>query len=370
MNHKHLSVLLRFTIFLFFVSCFMTQLAWGQKQGVSSMEAPVEVAPVIEKEVLSKISVVGTVEADITTTIASQEEGLVKQIKVEEGDWVKKGQLLATLDSTSLGFNLKASQAELSQAEIQYEQAKRDLERYQALIAQNVIAERNFEEIRLRKEETAQKIERLKAVTADLSDRLKKTRVLSPVSGYVVQKNTQVGEWIKEGGAVVTIAVLNPVKIMVPLPEIYVRRISRMQKVSITFDALPGQNYQGRITALIPEADPRARTFPIKISLHNPKNKIKAGMLARVIFPVGERRRAVLVPKDAIVLGDSGSLVYIVDRETAMPVPIKAGLAYNSFIEVVQGLKPGQQVVTRGNERLIPGAKVKILNSPARGNQP
>lgn len=369
MNHKNTSPLPPLTILFFSLFLLMASSALGQGPGMQPMEAPVEVAPVIEKEISARITLIGTVEAYVSTMIASQEPGLAKEIKVEEGDRVKKGQLLAVLDSTGLGLSLKASQAELREAEIQYQQAKRDLERYQALIAKDIVAKQKFEEVRLRQEQAAQKIKRLQALTAELSDRLNKTRVYSPVSGYVVQKNAQVGEWIKEGGAVATIAVVNLVKVVVPLPEIYVRRISSGQKVSITFDALPGQTYQGQVIAVVPEADPRARTFPVKISVSNPQNKIKVGMLARATFPIGERRRAVLVPKDAIVLSDTGNLVYTVISGKAVPVPIKFGLAYDGFVEVAQGLRAGQLVVVRGNERLMPGTKVRILTSPSRKNR-
>ncbi len=370
MNHRCHSIFLKIAILFFLASFFNLHSAQAQRRDIGPAEAPVQVAPVVEKEILAKITVIGTAEADISTTIASQEAGLVKEIRIEEGDWVEKGQLLARLDSAGLEFKLKASHAELREAEIQHEQAERDLARYQTLFAKNIIAEKRFEEIRLYNEELAQKIERLQALTAEFTDRLKKTRVLSPVSGHVVQKNTQVGEWIQEGGAVATIAILNPVKIIVPLPEIYVSRISKGQKVSITFDALPGQTYQGRIAAVVPEADPSARTFPVKIGIDNRKGRIKAGMLARVVFPVGERRRAILVPKDAIVLSDTGNLVYIVTADTAVPVPVKAGLAYDAFVEVMHGLQPGQQVVVRGNERLMPGMKVKVLGTPARKIRP
>ena len=137
----------------------------------------------------------------------------------------------------------------------------------------------------------------------------------------------------------------------------------------VHFDALPDRKYKGIVDAIIPRADRAGRTFPVRIEIPNPKGTIKTGMLGRVTLPVGNSHKAILIPKDALVLSGVGKSVYVVNDQTAHLVQVKTGSAHGSLIEVEGNLKAGQQVVVRGNERLRPGQPVKVVGD-IKGDKP
>jgi RND family efflux transporter MFP subunit len=178
----------------------------------------------------------------------------------------------------------------------------------------------------------------------------------------VVKRHALIGQWLGEGNPVVTLAVLDPIRVMVPVPEGNVTSVKMGDSAEVSFDALPGKVFRGFIKAIIPRGDEAARTFPVRVEIENPDTEIKAGMLGRVTLPTGVTHRALLVPKDALVLSGSGKMVYVVDRGKARPVPVELGPAHGFLVEILGDLKPGEQVVVRGNERLRPGQPLKILS--------
>jgi RND family efflux transporter MFP subunit len=148
---------------------------------------------------------------------------------------------------------------------------------------------------------------------------------------------------------------------MVPVPERYVSLINKGDEAGVTFDALQNRAFKGTIDAIILRAEQGARTFPVRIRIPNPDGFIKPGMLGRASLPVGKPYRAVLVPKDALVLSGAGKAVYLIIDQKAKLVPVQTGSAHGPLIEVKGDLKPGLQVVVRGNERLRPGQSVQII---------
>ena len=147
-------------------------------------------------------------------------------------------------------------------------------------------------------------------------------------------------------------------------------------EASVEVPALPGELFIGRVALVVPKADYRARTFPVKVRIPNritdagPRLKvptIKAGMLARTTLPTGPKHMTMLVSKDALVLGGRQATVFVVDPSTenqdagtVRPVPVQTGVASGRLIEVKGSLNPGELVIIRGNERVRPGAEVAI----------
>jgi len=333
--------------------------------------AVVEVATVIEKDVVTQITLLGTGEPWLETVVASEVAGVVSKMYVEEGDRVKKGQLLCEQDTIQLKLEIEAAQFELSEAKILRNKAKREWERQQQLFESDIVAEKAYEDARFTYDASRKRVNRLRADRKNLEDQLRKKQIRAPVSGYVVKRQCQIGQWLGEGNPAVTLVVQNPILFMVPVPERYVPSIRTGSQVEVTFDALPGKGFQGEIDAVIPKADTAARTFPVRIKISNPKGAIKPGMLGRATLPAGERRKALLVPKDALVLSGSAKVVYVVIDQTARLVPVETGAAHGPLIEVKGDLKPDLKVVVRGNERLRPGQPVKIIpgSSPPKTSQ-
>lgn len=346
------------TLFLFFPCSLMAEK--GNREG-GPLPALVEVATVIEQEVVMLVNLVGTAEPWLETVVASEEAGKVQNMLFEEGEKVKKNQPLCEQDASQLNLKIEAAKSDLAEVKILYTQAKREWERQKKLFAINSVSEKAYENAKFNVDALQKKVARLRSELLLLKDQLRKRMIKAPVSGYVVERHCLVGQWLGEGEPVATVVVADPIRVRVPVPERYVRYLKKGDPAQVTFDALPGRTFEGKIFSVIPRADEAARTFPVRIEISNPNAVIKSGMLGRATLPIGDSYKAILVPKDALVLSGTGAAVYVIVNQSARLVPVKTGSAHGDLIEVEGDLKDGLKVVVRGNERLRPGQPVQIV---------
>jgi len=332
--------------------------------------APVRVSAVLEKEVVTLVTLIGSAEPWLETVVASEESGLVKEVMVDEGDRVQKGQVLCKQNTSQLELKVEAAKAGLAEAKIQETQAQRELQRQKRLYSIKSVSEKAYDDARFSSEASRKKVARLEAELRALEDQFDKKSIRAPVTGYIVKRHSLLGQWLGEGKPVVTLVVPDPILFMVPVPERHIPAMKKGDSVQVTFDALPGRTFEGIIDAVIPRADKVARTFPVRIKIPNQNNTIKSGMLGRATLPMGNPHRAILVPKDALVLSSSGTVVYLVNDDKAHLVPVKLGPAHGPFIEIQGDLKAGSKVVVRGNERLRPGQPVRIMGEGKSVNPP
>lgn len=222
-----------------------------------------------------------------------------------------------------------------------------------------------------RKEKIAQSRARVamqQAVVDRLKDQIAKYTIISRFSGYVIEKHTEVGEWVKRGDPVAEVAALDEVHIVTNVVDNHIPHVKRGMEVRVELPAISNKVFTGTVDEIVPQGDARARTFPVKILLRNEITQdgplIKSGMFARVTLPTGEQQDALFVPKDALVLGGKSPIVYVVVREgkesIAKPIPVQLGIASDGLIQVEGQLSAGQNVVIRGNERLRPNQAVSM----------
>jgi HlyD family secretion protein len=212
------------------------------------------------------------------------------------------------------------------------------------------------------------------AEVARLQDLLGKYTVKAPFDGYVVAKLAEQGQWVSSGDPVMEVVSVE-VEITVAVPEHYIHAIRPGSEASVRIAALGQQPIAATIDRIVPRADPRSRTFPVKLRLENPSTDnghlFKSGMLAQVTLRVAQSRRSLLVPKDALVLGGQQPLVYLVREDPtsqelkAVPVPVVLGAAREDRNEVTGELQVGERIIVEGNERLRPGAIVQVMGNPA-----
>ena len=342
---------------IFFAAPALSQ---PSKPGGGPPPAPVEVATVVEQEVSTSVTLIGTGEAWLETVIAAEEAGLVSSMMVEEGDRVTRGQTLCEQLSTQLALRIEAARADLAEAQVLQAQAESDLDRQKRLFAINSISEKAYEDAKFRAEGARSRAQSLKASLSALEEQLSSRKIRAPITGYVVKRHCLVGQWLGEGQPVVTLVVPDPILFRVPVPERYISSIKRGDEAQVRFDALPGKAFQGKISAIIPRGDDASRTFPVRVEIQNPDGLIKPGMLGRATLPTGEQRKAVLVPKDALVFTSTGTAVFTVVDQKANFVPVRIGPEHGSLIEAEGDLGAGLDVVVRGNERLRPGQAVTV----------
>ncbi|MHC4861414.1 MAG: efflux RND transporter periplasmic adaptor subunit, partial [Planctomycetota bacterium] len=164
---------------------------------------------------------------------------------------------------------------------------------------------------------------------------------------------------------VIEILTLDPVLVRLGVNEKDIAKVRVGDPATVRVDAHPDRSFDGKVRFIVPEADPRSRSFPVHIEVPNPSIELKAGMFARVELQAGEARKALTVPKDAIVRGPQGTIVYTLEKgegqgpPVAKLVPVETGVSVGGRIVVSgPGLRPGMPVITTGNEKLRPGAAV------------
>ncbi len=323
--------------------------------------APVETAAVVKRPVETKLTLVGTARAHRLLTLASQVEGLVERGLVEEGQAVAVGQALLRLDDSRIALRLAEARARLREAQALWEQTRRDLRRKERLHRAKSLPLKDLQDARTQLESRRALADRAREQVGLLQKDLGDCLIRTPRAGVVVRRLVYAGEWVNRGGGVLTLAVLDPIKVVVPVPERYLSALRPGQVVTLTADALAGRRLQGRIRALIPQGDDKSRSFPVQIELANPESLIKPGMLIRATLAVGGRHQALLVPKDALVFSPGGARVVTIRRGRAQPLPVKLVAAHGDLMEVTGPLEAGMPVVVRGNERLRPGQPVRLI---------
>jgi RND family efflux transporter MFP subunit len=397
--------------------------ASGQPPGRQAM---VRVAQVVERVVAPSQDFVGTVHPRRKSTVGSTEEGRVVEFSVNEGDYVEQGDELAQLRITALEIELAQAEAEedlrlhelreleagsrpeekaearaeLQRAEalMKYETARRqraeDLfsqeppaiakEEWDQAVSAAAAAESNHSAAQARydlvmagprEEKKDQAKARLKAqqeTVALLEDQIAERTIRAPFAGYVTAEHTEQGQWVAKGAPIVDIVDLEKVEVRVSVPEKHISNVTAGMKVPVQVVALPTER-SGEILRIVPQADVQSRTFPVIVEVENRRDSggylLKAGMLAWVTLVVGEPQVTRLVPKDALVLGGDSPLVYVVvpDPEDAkkwivVRKPVQIGVAENDLVQVTGEVAKGQLVVVEGNERVMPGQPVTIVD--------
>jgi len=323
--------------------------------------APVVTAPVQEEQVGKPLTLVGTTEPRYEAAVAADEEGRVEALAARRGERVEQGEQLVRLRTRPLELQLQEALARRREIDARIAQAKADAERARKLFAQKFISEQELQALTTEVQTLRRQQEQAGAEIRLVRDRLSNMAVRAPFSGQVMEENTEIGQWLNTGDPVVVLADLSVVHVMTPVPEQQLGGIKMGDEVGVRFDALPGREFPGEVTAIIPQADPATRTFPVQVSVPNPQGRILAGMLARVTFS-GNPRRALLIPKDALIPqpGGGGQVAKVADgRAVIFPVQVEGAYGSRYAVTPLEGeLAPGDRVVIRGNERLRPGQAV------------
>lgn len=344
-------------------------------QGCSEQEAaqpptgrppsPVKVVTVSSKQVQRSVSLVGTAEPRKRSLVASEVAGLVKAFPGKEGQFVKKGQLLASLRIDTLDIRLDSAVASHREAKTRHEQAQKDLDRIKVLFAKELVTQKEMDDAVVEESALEKRLIQLEAEIRLVRDQVTKSKIVAPFPGWITKEYTEIGQWVEVGGPVVELVDLSQVEVQVPLPEEYVRDVRVGDPVVAVFDALPGGGVEGTVFSVIAQADRSARTFPVKVVLANPELRIKSGMVARVKLAVGAPYQAVVIPKDALVLKGGKQFAFIVANSTVTQVTVVPVADFEDLVEVQGAIEEGMQIVVEGNERLLPGQSVRILEEPA-----
>jgi RND family efflux transporter MFP subunit len=316
--------------------------------------------------------IIGQFVAPTRSTLAARVAGIVSDVAVDIGDTVSEDDLLVTIDRERLEIARNAAQASLEQAQASvttaqanFDLARQAFERLEQLTGSAAFSRGQFDDAARRvdvaRSSVAEAEARLAAAEATLSEanyNLTHTQVRAPVSGTIIDRQAQVGQYLTVGAPVITVLDNSRLEIEANVPATLIGGLQRGLEVRLSFD--DGTDHTAVLRAVIPDESVSTRTRPVRFTpqLNDMDSPLAAGQSVTVHIPIGVARDVLTVPKDAIVQGPQGWVVYIADGETAQPRPVTLGSAIEDRLEITSGLAAGDIVVIRGNERLRPGQPI------------
>ncbi|MEM7449979.1 MAG: efflux RND transporter periplasmic adaptor subunit [Pseudomonadota bacterium] len=308
---------------------------------------PVEVMTVGRGDIFAAYTGSASLEAFDEASVVAKVGGEVRQILVEEGDFVQRGDVLARLDGDRLRLELEQSRANVARLEQEYE---RSVE----LNQKGLVAASAFET-------TKYELDGLKAQFELAKLEYAYTTIRAPISGVVSTRDIKVGNTIERNAPTFTITALDPLVAYLYVPEREFGRIDAGQPVRMRIDALPGKLFEGTVARISPTVDPETGTFKATVEISDSESRLKPGMFGRLAVIYDQQRNTLLLPRDALIETTSGSSVFVVRDGVAERVDVETGYAWEGEVAVLEGLADEDQVVVVGQAALKTGSKVRVI---------
>ena len=329
---------------------------------LAQQEAPPAPVVVLEakQQVLAPITwFPGSVISRNDSKLAAEESGRLVEV-AEVGARVSAGDVLASIDNSLLRQELIETETEVTRELARLEYYDREVTRLEKLATGNNVAQNQLDEAISNRSVTRSELAAARARVALTQERLRRFVVRAPFSGVVTERLMQTGEWAEIGKSVVRLVDADSVEVQVWVP------VSSLEFVELGSELKLESNPRstiGVVRIIVPVGDDRSRLYELRVSISEPR--WPAGQTLRVAVPTAKPQSVIAIHRDALVLRRSGVTVYRIGADnTAEAVAVTTGIAAGELIEV-SGIELGDQVVTRGGERLRPGQTVQITNSPA-----
>lgn len=313
---------------------------------------PVLVVSARTQALTDRLRAVGTLTANESVLIRSEIPGRVEHIHFEEGQPVKAGEPLITLDGAEY-------RAQVAQTEATVEANRLTFERSAGLVAKNMLSQQDYDQARARLAESRALLQRHQVMLA-------KTVLRAPFDGVAGLRLVSPGAYVQPGQDLVNLEDLDPLKIEFRVPERHAAAMTVGRPLTLRVDAVSGREFTGEIYAIDPRLDAATRTFALRGRVPNGDGLLRPGMFAQVELTVGERPQAVVIPEQAIVpRGEQLFVFKVVDGKVAL-TPVRTGLREPGIVEIVEGLAAGDTVVTEGQMKLRDGMPVAAREQEAR----
>lgn len=308
---------------------------------------PVEVILPSRGDIQQTYRTITTLEAENDAQVVARSTGLVRQILVEEGDVVSKGQKLAQLDVEQLLL-------ELAQIEATLNKLKNEMDRQQKLFTRKLGSSDALE--RAQFEYQSQKAQH------QLSQlKLNYASIKAPISGMITQRSIKQGNLIRDNDMLFKIVDLDSLIAVLHLPEKELSNVKKAQKVLLNIDAMKGQLIIGEIDRIRPSIDTDSGTFRVVAKVGNTDHFLKSGMFGKVEVVFDTHLNSLILPQETVITQDNRSHVFVVEGEQALQIPIELGFRHNGKVEVLSGLGDSDKVISTGQQILKHQTKVEIV---------
>jgi RND family efflux transporter MFP subunit len=325
---------------------------------------PVKVAQVAKQKISEKLTYTGTLEAWQKINIMPDIGGKVAKIYVEEGQRVERDQLLAEMDTESIGLQLKQVEAALAVAEANYKNAAKNKERMDRLLQEKAVSDQQYEQVKLGYDAAKAQLAQAQAAVNMARHTLDVSIMKAPFKGIIASKNAQVGDVINpmmgsygSVSGVLTLVDYSRIKIGVDVSQSDVVRIQKGQPAVVRVFRGEAKEYPGTVTVVNTTADPLAKKFHVEVTVNNPELSLRPGTFGSVVFEVNSHDDALVVPQKAVI---EDKYVFLVQGTKAVKKAVVLGLKNSVLVEVTAGLKEGDLVIVEGSFGLIDGTEVEI----------
>jgi RND family efflux transporter MFP subunit len=306
----------------------------------------VETLRVEASSVTEHIVARGVTAAENDVTLSAEIPGRITYLGPAVGQKVKKGQILAKINIATISAQRRRAQANYALAEVTH--------RRLAKIGASVVSRQKLDEAEYTKSGA-------RAQLAGIDADLRKGVIRSSLSGVVTARHVELSEFVNPGTPLYRVVAYRTIVVEAQLAETQVSQARVGSEVEVTIDAL-SRRFTGVVAAVLPTADPRSKTFTVRVEVQNPDLAILVGMSARLQIATRVHDKVVLVSQDSVLEGRNGRGVYVAVDGTARYRPVTLGAADGDRVTVLEGLKPGEQLVVLGQRYLSDGLPVRIAN--------
>lgn len=303
---------------------------------------------------------IGTLNPYEIVNVSSELDGILKTIHVDEGSPVTPGQVIAAIKETDYQLAVEQAKAILKQAEAALANAKLEHQRKDALYREELVTKQQFDDVVARLAVAQGDVERAVAGLDLAKEKLTKTKIHAPMAGSIKEKKVTAGDYIRNGTFLVSIIRTDLLKLSFSVSEKDVGSLRTGQDVSFAVDAFPGREFRGQVKTIYPSLEEKTRSLQVEAAVANTDRSLKPGLFARVTLYTGPARDTVVVPITALLYDNSATKLFVAEGDRAKERKVRIGRKYGEFMEIVEGLKAKETVVTVGQNNLMEGVLVNV----------
>jgi len=353
--------------------------ACKQQNSAETLPLPVHTALVQPVAVGNGAKYSASIVPYAQVTLAFQSSGYVDSIRqvkspsggmrnIDQGDWAPKGTVLAVVRQQDYLDKVQQAKAQLARAQAEFDKAKLSFDRVSALYASQSATKPDYDSAQAQLASTTASVTGAQAELNQANVALAYCSLQAPFNGWIVSRNVDLGTLVGPATNGFTLADTKSVKAVFGVPDISINRVKLGQHLAITTDAFPTA-FAGRVSAISPAADPKSRVFSVEVTIPNPHDRLKSGMIASLALDGAQLPQSVLaVPLSAVIRDPNSGNNFAVmiaegggDTQTAHLRAVELGDIYGNMIAAKGGLNPGESVITSGVGLIKNGDKVRII---------
>ncbi len=349
-------------VLLVFPSCQSSSSEAAKTQDQAAVAPPppltVQVAQPVVRTVQRTGQGQGALFAKESVILSNKREGYVERVHVDFGDKVKKGQLLAEMEREELALEVEVQESALKQAEANFIRAQAEYTRAKELAAENLIPEQRLDTNEADYKVMEARVRTAEKILALARKRLRDTRIVSPVNGFVQERFVNPGEYKQDASQLLELVVVNPLKLRAPVPERFAAASMIGMPLRVEVEALPGQVFEGILTRMAARVDHRTRSLRIEAEIPNPDGKLRPGYFAHITGVLGEED-ALFIPRTGLARFAGVERIFIVEDNVVTSREVTSGMEDGDWVEIATGLAEGETVAVSALNRLADGMNVQ-----------